>query len=157
MLSCFMNKCMMVMTRATLMSTRLCRWGTVLIFNWSCGGCHLLVVSCQICIKTRLCSLREVRFCTDQAAENIMSSVKATLSKGSHAELSIGMPPWNAVSLPRHVASSGCMALLRLAAPSGCFAQAQACGPEKANSLSFFPRNFLHQVRGSMLMSSLMC
>ena len=101
MLFCHLIKYMMVMTRATLMSPRLCWWGTALVFNRFCSGCDLLVISCRICVKTRLCPLGEALFCADQAAENNVSSVKATSSKGSHEELSIRMPHWNTASFAK--------------------------------------------------------
>ena len=51
---------MMLMTRATMMSTRKCWWGTALIFNCSSKGCDLLYTSCRLCIKVRLCLLSGV-------------------------------------------------------------------------------------------------
>ena len=123
MLSCHLIKNMMVMTRATLMSPRLCWWGTALIFNRFCSGCDLLVISCRVCVKTRLCLLGEALFCSDQAAENNVSSVKATLSKGGGATRNypfgrhIGiLPPCQGLSPAAAVWPSCCSA--RLAAAS---------------------------------------
>ena len=92
MLFCHLIKCMMVMTKATQMSPRLCWWGTALISNRFCGSCDRW---------SSLCPLGEALFCADQAAENNVSSVKATSSKGSHEELSIRMPHWNTASFAK--------------------------------------------------------
>ena len=126
MLSCHLIKNMMVMTKATLMSPGLCWWGTALIFNRFCSGCDLLVISCRVCVKTRFCPLSEALFCADQVAEEQRVFSEGHLVEGgSHEELSIRMPHWNTASLPRPVASSGCMALLLLSAPGCCPMQAR--------------------------------
>ena len=109
MLTGHLLKCMLMTTRATLMSMRLCWWRTALIFGLFCSGCNLLHSSCRICVKTRLCLLSVVLLCTDQDAGNNMSLVKATSSEGSRETLANRMPLWNAASLTMPVADNGCM------------------------------------------------
>ena len=71
--------------------------------------------------------------CTNQAAGNVMSSVKATSSKGSHEALAVWMPYWHAAS-SSPLLGIGCSAPLLLNALGCCPMQARTCGPEKAYS-----------------------
>ena len=120
MLACHMIKHTVVMARTTLMSTSLCWWGTAHLFNCLCNGCNILAISAKTLPNSLLCSLSDCLCCTDQAAENSMSSVKATSSKGSHDALATRMPHWKAASLLKLVPSSGCMAHLVFSAPGCC-------------------------------------
>ena len=152
--ACHMAKHTVVMASTSLMSTSLCWWGAAHLFNCLCNGCSLLAISAKTLPSSLLCSLSDCLYCIDQVAENGISSVKATSSKGSHDALAIRVPRWKVASLPKSVSSSGCMALLLFGAPGCCPLQAWICGPEKRAPPRSFKRNFVQKVHGSILMRS---